>query len=762
MTIKKIITASLAAIMAGTMLTSCSQPNLENLLPFNDEPKVKEYSSVVEGSALTIYVDVNAKDGGDGSAAAPFKTIPEAQAKIREIKAGEGLPVGGITVLVKDGEYQVSEPITFTEEDSGTAESPITYVSENEFGAVITGGVILSAEDFESLSAEEKDILVETHAKDRVVKVNLKKYGLTTEDWGLLYSSGAAWGSNYENGTGPKESEVFMNGKRLHIARWPNDDYVKTLAVIENGVAYEYFTIDEYDNINSAVDSTYVPEDRNIMNAQGGIFSVFDDVVERAKMWPSLDDLWLFGYFKWAWAEANIPVKIFDLVAQTIELAQAQEYGVSKGAPFYFYNVLAELDSENEYYIERDTGMMYLYKPENFESSEIMMSCTLENLLNATNISYITLKGFGACATRSNGFVMSGHDFIIDNCKLYNIRGAGLSVGGTNITIQNCEISDIGGSGLNISGGDASTLTPSGNIVYNNYIHDFGVVDRTYYGAIHVGGCGVTVSHNEMAHAPHLAVPYGGPLHMFEYNEIYDVCMETSDAGAFYHYQSMDDYGTVFRYNYIHDIGTGDTMAFGIYWDGGVSGQTAYGNVIVNTTGRGILANGGRDNIIENNIMINCDGSIHYSSHMRQSHINNRRGGSIDMSNQLIALQQNEYWTERFPILAKLIPYTENSVIDIDNPNFIVNPAGSIVRNNITYNFSTNYQDIDLEKVYHKFDYGDVVRFSEVENNPFILSDCSDFPGINNGDYTLREDAKAFEVCPDFEPIPFNQIGRIK
>ncbi len=762
MTIKKIITASLAAVMAGTMLTSCSQPNLENLLPFNDEPKVKEYSSVVEGSALTIYVDVNAKDGGDGSESAPFKTIPEAQAKIREIKSGEGLPVGGITVLVKDGKYTVTEPITFTEEDSGTEEAPITYVSENEFGAIITGGIILSAEDFEPLSAEERDILVEEHAKDRVVKVDLKKYGLTSDDWGLLYSSGAAWGSNYENGTGPKESEVFMNGKRLHIARWPNDDYIKTYSVIDNGVAAEYFTNDEYDNIHSSTDSRYAPEDRNIMNAQGGIFTVFDEVVDRAKLWPSLDDLWLFGYFKWAWAEANIPVKVFDLDAKSIELAQAQQYGVSKGAPFYFYNVLAELDSENEYYIERDTGMMYIYKPENFESSEIMMSCTLENLLNATNISYITLKGFGACATRSSGFAMNGHDFIIDNCKIYNVRSGGIAASGNNITIQNCEISDVGGYGINISGGDASTLTPSGNLVYNNYIHDFGVVDRTYSGAIHVGGCGVTVSHNEMANAPHLAVAYSGPLHMFEYNEVYDVCMETSDAGAFYHYQSMDDYGTVFRYNYIHDIGTGDKMAFGIYWDGSVSGQTAYGNVIVNAAGRAFLANGGRDNIIENNIIINCGGSIHYSSHMRHTYLN----GSLDhiktMANDLIRIQQNEYWTEKFPILAKLIPYTENAVIDPEDPNFMANPAGSIVKNNITYNFSTNYQDIDLGKVYHKFDYDDVVRFSEVENNPFILRDSSDFPGWHNGDYTMIGNSKAKELCPDFEPIPFDQIGRIE
>ena len=134
MNIKRILSAVLATVMAGTTLVSCSQPNLENLLPFN-EVKVSKYTSVVEGSALTLYVDANAKDSGNGSESAPFKTIPEAQAKIRELKSGEGLPAGGITVFVKDGEYRITEGLVFTEADSGTAECPITYVSESEFGA---------------------------------------------------------------------------------------------------------------------------------------------------------------------------------------------------------------------------------------------------------------------------------------------------------------------------------------------------------------------------------------------------------------------------------------------------------------------------------------------------------------------------------------------------------------------------------------------------------------------------------------------------
>ena len=108
MILKRFISGVLSSALAISLLASCSQQRTMEI-PFVEEKTTTKYSSVVEGSALTIYVDAKAKDGGDGSESAPFKTIPEAQAKIREIKAGEGLPIGGITVLVKDGEYKASD-----------------------------------------------------------------------------------------------------------------------------------------------------------------------------------------------------------------------------------------------------------------------------------------------------------------------------------------------------------------------------------------------------------------------------------------------------------------------------------------------------------------------------------------------------------------------------------------------------------------------------------------------------------------------------
>ncbi len=64
---------------------------------------------------------------GDGSAANPFPTLRHAREAIRGLKASAGLPNGGITVLVRGGEYGLSESLAYTAEDSGTAEAPIVY-----------------------------------------------------------------------------------------------------------------------------------------------------------------------------------------------------------------------------------------------------------------------------------------------------------------------------------------------------------------------------------------------------------------------------------------------------------------------------------------------------------------------------------------------------------------------------------------------------------------------------------------------------------
>ena len=284
------------------------------------------------------------------------------------------------------------------------------------------------------------------------------------------------------------------------------------------------------------------------------------------------------------------------------------------------------------------------------------------------------------------------------------------------------------------------------------------LVDRTYTPAISVYGCGTIVSHNEICESPHEAITWSGPSHIFEYNEVYNVCLETSDCAAIYAGRNYTSYGCVIRYNYIHDIGSGTALAHAIYWDDGLSGQSAYGNIIANTSCLGVLIGGGRDNTVENNLIINT--YSHPISFDQRSRIEMLESRDLAMTEGLISTK-NEYWVKEFPIYGQIIPWTTAYEGDKDNPLLSANPANCIIRNNISYTAS----DYTVGKSAGNLGFDiaiDVPKFSLFENNPVISNDHSDIPGFHNGDYTFIENAKALELCPDFEPIPFDQIGRIK
>ena len=91
----------------------------------------------------TFFVSAGGDDEGTGTARAPFATIRRAQRAVRELKGGVGL-TAPVTVTIRAGTYELSEPLVFTPLDSGTAECPVTYRAANGDVVVISGGRRLS------------------------------------------------------------------------------------------------------------------------------------------------------------------------------------------------------------------------------------------------------------------------------------------------------------------------------------------------------------------------------------------------------------------------------------------------------------------------------------------------------------------------------------------------------------------------------------------------------------------------------------------
>ncbi|MEM8897735.1 MAG: dockerin type I repeat-containing protein, partial [Bacteroidota bacterium] len=86
---------------------------------------------------------------------------------------------------------------------------------------------------------------------------------------------------------------------------------------------------------------------------------------------------------------------------------------------------------------------------------------------------------------------------------------------------------------------------------------------------------------------------------IYEYNEIHNCALKTSDTGATYGTLRWDSYGNIFRYNFIHH----NRRANGFYCDDGNSGDFHYKNILHNCIDA-LKFGGGHDNIAEQNLLI--------------------------------------------------------------------------------------------------------------------------------------------------------------
>jgi parallel beta-helix repeat protein len=187
------------------------------------------------------------------------------------------------------------------------------------------------------------------------------------------------------------------------------------------------------------------------------------------------------------------------------------------------------------------------------------------------------------------------------------------------------DISEVGNTAISLNGGDFKTLEPAGNYADNNYIHHIGVIFKQGVG-VSLSGVGNRVSHNLIHDCPRFGIGWSGNDHVLEYNHIRHCTLETDDSAAIYSWQvDWIKRGTIIRYNYLHDIvGFGQEhgkwtyprFSTGIYLDDGTCGTYLYGNIVARSVLGGVHIHGGRDNVIENNLLIDGrDSQVWYSGY---------------------------------------------------------------------------------------------------------------------------------------------------
>ena len=685
-----------------------------------------------------FYVSPAGDDKNDGSFASPFATVERAQQAVRETdKTGKN----GVTVAVMAGEYRV-QSLRFTAEDGGTADCPVTYCAYGDGEVVINGGVTIQPGAFAPVTDEGTLSRLKGDAKTHVVCADLGVLGITAADYGKIYAIGS-YNTAYKytgDYTGPIYAELFVNDTRYNLARYPDSGWLETGEVVQPGNGLESNgSLTRNENWGETVDP------------QSDVYKIDDALAERIRGWQTLDDVWMLGFWKYTWADGSSPVGEFDYENRTISPKFVSLYGAIKGAPYCFFNVFEELDAPGEWYLDRQNNVLYLYAPDDMENAQIDLSLSTETLVAVEGAEHLTLRGFTLKGTRGDGVRAAGNKVTVERCLIKNIAGTAIIMDGYRNLAANNEITRTGKGGIHITGGDKTTLTPGESRAYNNLIHDWSEIYLTYQPALDLGGVGNKADHNEMYNSPHEAITYDGNNNVMEYNVIHDVCLLSDDAGAVYAGRNWVSYGCVVRYNLIYNLGTpGEHYPQGIYMDDALSGQTIYGNLLVNVPCLGIQLGGGRDLDVRNNIVIN---SGRYAVEYDQRAIDGVHGGWFGHCDEMWAQLEASAW--RSDVWQAAYPQYHGLHFDEANEDdkmYAPNAACSVVSGNLFVNAkaeSGNYSDNPRD-------------FSDISGNAaYSLTALKKlFTDPGNGDYTLRDNAPVFDEIPGFERLPVEKMGR--
>ena len=548
-------------------------------------PGIAFYVSPAGNDAWSGRLEQPNPGGNDG----PFLTLQRARQAVREFKQEKTIPAHGITVWIHAGTYSLSESFVLSSEDSGQEGKLIRWRAYTGEGVRLVGGKQISG--FKIVTNPSILVKLNPAAKSHVMQVDLREQGIT--DYGGKKMVGMGLPLQ------PAPLELFFDGRAMTLARYPNTGWLNILDVPQTGEKL----------IHEGV--THTPKDGI---PRGRHYGRFTYPGERPGRWHSHDDIWLHGYWSWDWADAHIRVAGIDTANHTIYPAEPHyHYGYTKEQRFYFYNILEELDMPGEYYLDHHSGILYFWPPAPIESGDAFVSLLDQTMCVLDGTSYLSIEGLIFEGARGNGIEINGgrHNQIA-GCTIRNIGNVGIIVqGGNDHGVLSCDIYDTGDGGIRLEGGDRLTLSTGRHYATNNHIYRFSRINLTSRHAVQVRGVGNLVSHNRIHDAPHEAIYFGGNEHIIEFNEIFNIVKETGDAGAIHTGRDYTWRGNMIRFNYFHDLhGPGRFGVMGVYLDDFMSGTTVYGNIFYRA-GRAMFIGGGRDNVVENNIFVDCEASVH-------------------------------------------------------------------------------------------------------------------------------------------------------
>ncbi len=530
-----------------------------------DLPEIRE-------DAVKLYVRQGGN--GDGSKEAPFGTIEAAQTRARELIAA-GQAGNGIGIYIYGGIYPLGGTLSLTEADSGTAEAPVIYQACGDADVILTAANTYGLDTVEPVTDEAVLAKLPEEARNQVRVIDLAAQGTYVEplrpaqdDWARV--------------TLP--DKLVIGEDAYHLSQYPNVGEAQ-LRILQDGAT----------------------RSKNEQIRVKGMTYSFS-TLPRMLRWTDEDAILTLGKFSSGYEAQSTLVSNIDENSMNVSFLRGGGLLNQLTATAIFKNLIAEIDQPGEYCIDRKGQKLYFYPIREISTDDSILLSTFagDGIRFQSGAHDIVFKGIGFQMCGGTGVVFESgtQDCMFAGGTVAYTSQMGVSIDGKRNTVRDCDIYAIGTNGINCVAGDTYTGTKGECLIENNTVTDVGQSGTTAMHGVTFSGCGNTLRYNHIYNILGQGVTWSGLSQTMEYNLLERVCLQFTDAGAFYTASTIN-WGSKLRYNIVRDVVSeeGGTGNVGLYFDNGdLSGTLVEGNIVKNACTAMTLTNYYID--IKNNVFI--------------------------------------------------------------------------------------------------------------------------------------------------------------
>ncbi|MBQ7475145.1 MAG: S-layer homology domain-containing protein, partial [Clostridia bacterium] len=553
----------------------------------------KEYPLVTDAD---VYVATDGDDANPGTFDKPLATFAGAVAKVREIK--ETKTSGDVVVAFKAGDYGHVE-LRLGPDDAGSPDRQIVYCAYGDGDVTFDNGVTLKESDFTPLDDGEKALFNSKNA-DKIKKVDV----------------GARLGTVPEI----DEFALFSDKGFCTVARFPNK--------YPDGSDHFLQAAETYDKDNLLITLGLLA--KRLAN--------YDESVIR--------DMRIYGYIVRGYRKDTFEIEGYDAENSLLRVGKSSsaEFGGrlrdgwrdadGQGIRMIVLNVPYELDAEGEYWLDRSTGVLYVYDPKGdyhvptshgekrifglkkYDTGDAGEATETYCAIYAEDTGFITFRKLHF--TNNVGIFVMGYKtsgFEIDRCRFDCNNGRDMILFEKSLPdvplglrVTDSEFNLCAGRHVFVfdNGSEDDRYTNRSEILVDNCLFSLSNLNFDAEGAVNLHACsGGVVSHNRFENCYRYAVMFTSSCDVIvEYND-FNSAMTNSDDGGVTRGCGDIEGNNVVRYNFYNTISAGSVGHMAHYCDNGDCGTRMYSNLLY-FAGSVTYHGSGRDNSLNYNVMIGC------------------------------------------------------------------------------------------------------------------------------------------------------------